>query len=92
MASRRLGLVAPSFQGPPGDAGVDRSLRQLPDGGGVAVMIRLWPRSLGDIRNDMIDGVIAANGLRGRKAAEVRRVLERVVPIPDARAASQAAS
>jgi hypothetical protein len=82
-ACRRLGLLAPSFQSPPAIEGADRTLRRTTDGRGVVISVRLWPRPLARIRGDMIDGILAANGLRGARADDVRRQLEEVVPVPD---------
>jgi hypothetical protein len=89
-ACGRLGLVAPSFRSPPAVAGVDRTLRRQPDGGGVVVAIRLWGRSFAAIRADMVDGVLAANGVaRGAPAGdELRALLEEVVPLPEGRVAA----
>jgi hypothetical protein len=80
---RRLGLLVPSFQSPPAIEGADRTLRRTTDGRGVVIAVRLWPRPLARIRDDMVDGIVAANGLRGDRAAEVRWLLEEVVPVPD---------
>jgi hypothetical protein len=82
-ACRRLGLLVPSFQSPPAIEGADRTLRRTADGRGVVIAVRLWPRPLERIRADMIDGIVAANRLRGPRADEVRRLLEEVVPVPD---------
>jgi hypothetical protein len=78
-----LGLLVPSFQSPPAIEGADRTLRRTADGRGVVIAVRLWPRPLERIRADMIDGIVAANRLRGPRADEVRRLLEEVVPVPD---------
>jgi hypothetical protein len=90
-AAARLGLVAPSFRSPPAVPGVDRTLRRRHhDGGGAVVAVRLWGRSFADIRADMVDGVLAANGLpQGSvEAARLRALLEEVVPVPGERRAA----
>jgi hypothetical protein len=85
-ACGRLGLVAPSFRSPPAVAGVDRTLRRqsVADGGGVVVAIRLWGRPFAAIRADMVDGVLAANGVpRGsRRGTTLAAALEEVVSLP----------
>src|SRR4051794_30031911 len=89
-ASACLGLVAPSFRSPPAVPGVDRTLRRPVDGAGAVVAIRLWGRTFAAIRADMIDGVLAANGVPTEEAdaVELRRVLREVVPVPEERAAA----
>ena len=82
-ACRQLGLVVPSFQSPPTVEGADRTMRRTADGRSVVIAIRLWPRPLSRIRDDMIDGILAANGLAGARADELRCLLEEVVPVPD---------
>jgi hypothetical protein len=84
-AARGLGLAAPSFRSPPLLAGVDRSLGRRPEGGAV-VAVRLRGRSQAQIRADMVDGVLAANGIGPTSpgAAELRRALEEVVPLASA--------
>ena len=90
LAARGLGLAAPSFRSPPLLAGVDRSLGRRP-GGGAVVAVRLRGRSLDQIRADMVEGVLAANGIgpTAAGAVDLRRALEEVVPI--ASSASRAA-
>ena len=83
-AARQLGLAAPAFRSPPLLAGVDRSLARRPEGGAV-VAVRLRGRSQAEIRADMVDGVLAANGVtHAAGAADLRRALEEVVPIASA--------
>jgi hypothetical protein len=75
--ARRRGLVAPSYRCPPRLVGADRSLRRRPGGAVVAVRIRgrPWPAVLAD----MIEGVIAANGLTPPLATRVRTELWELV-------------
>ena len=89
-AAARLGMVAPSFRSPPAVPGVDRTLRWHLDGGGAVVAVRLWGRSFAAIRADMVDGVLAANGVvRGSvEASRLRSLLEEVVPVPSERHAA----
>lgn len=75
--ARRRGLVAPTFRCPPRIVGADRTLRRRPGGGVVAVRVRErpWPAVLAD----MIEGVIAVNGLNPPAATRVRTELWEVV-------------
>ncbi|MFN8041580.1 MAG: hypothetical protein U0Q07_20350 [Acidimicrobiales bacterium] len=73
-AGRRRGLAVPGFRSPPRVTGADRTLRRRPDGSAVvAVRVRgrPWPAVLGD----MIEGVVAANGLHAPQADAVRTAL-----------------
>lgn len=82
--ARLRGLLAPSFRCPPRVVGADRTLRRRPGGAVVAVRLRErpWPAVLAD----MIEGVIAANGLSPPLATRVRTDLWEVVSAgaPDA--------
>lgn len=71
--ARRHGLAAPAFRSPPRLVGVDRSIRRA--GGGVIVAVRLEGRPWPAVAADMVEGVVAANGLRGREAAGWRLAL-----------------
>jgi hypothetical protein len=82
-ACRSLGLVAPSFRSPPTDPTADRTLKRRPGRDGVTVFVRLWPRRLPEIRDDMIAGVLAANGTTGARADQLRTMLEDVAPLPE---------
>ena len=75
--ARRRGLVAPSFRCPPRVVGADRTLRRRPGGGVVAVRVRgrPWPAVLAD----MIEGVVAVNGLSPPAATRVRTELWELV-------------
>ena len=75
--ARRRGLVGPSYRCPPRLVGADRTLRRRPGGAVVAVRIRgrPWPAVLAD----MIEGVIAANGLTPPAATRVRTELWELV-------------
>jgi hypothetical protein len=87
--ARRRGLVAPSFRCPPRLRGADRTLRRRPGGGVVAVRVRErpWPAVLAD----MIEGVIAVNGLAPPAATRVRTELWEVVTNANDRGVSRVA-
>lgn len=74
MICRERGLVAPGFRSPPADPSARRSLRHRPDGG-VIVAVRVRGRALAEVVVDLVDGVVAANGLHGEEAARLRREL-----------------
>jgi hypothetical protein len=82
---RRHGLVLPSFSSPPRVAGARRTIRRL-QGGGLMVSVQVRGRSVDDVLGDMVDGVVAANGLRGREAEGWRLALRAAVA-PEAMAA-----
>ena len=82
--ARAAGLVVPGFRSPPRLAGVDRSLRRR-SGAPPSVAVRLRDRALPCVVDDLVEGVIVANGLTGQRAARVRRSL-RAAALP-ARAA-----
>jgi hypothetical protein len=78
-AARALDLVAPAFRTPPRLDGADRTLRRAGGGGaapaGVVVAVRLADRAPAAVVGDLVDGVVAANGLVGAEADRVRRAL-----------------
>ena len=69
--ARALGLEVPGFRSPPRLAGTDRSLRRRP-GASPAVAVRLAGRPFAAVAVDMVEGVVVANGLTGRRADQVR--------------------
>ena len=71
---RRQGLVVPGFRSPPADPAARRTIRHRPDGG-VIVAVRVRGRPLADVLVDLVEGVVAANGLEGEEAARLRRRL-----------------
>ena len=71
---RRRGLVVPGFRSPPADPAARRTIRHRPDGG-VIVAVRVRGRPLADVLVDLVEGVVAANGLSGEEAARLRREL-----------------
>lgn len=73
-AARRAGLRVPSFRTPPRRRGAVRTLRRWP-GGGALVSVATRGRPVDDVLNDMAEGVLVANGLRGDEARSVRALL-----------------
>jgi hypothetical protein len=73
QAARAHELVGPGFRSPPRMIGADRTLRRRSDGCTVAVRVRgrLWVAVLAD----MVEGVVAANRLRGPRADRAREAL-----------------
>lgn len=76
--ARRGGLVAPGFRSPPRLPGADRTIRRWPRGGPV-VAVRLRDRPFEHVLADMVDGVVAANGLTGAEADRWRAALQAAV-------------
>jgi hypothetical protein len=72
--ARRQGLAAPGFRSPPRLPGAVRTIRRWP-AGGVIVAVAIRDRSVAEVIADMIDGVVAANGLTGVPADTLRRHL-----------------
>lgn len=70
---RRRNLIVPSYRSPPKVVGRRRTLRRDRDGA-VTISILVRDRPWSAVVNDMIDGVIAANGLEGAVAEELRDV------------------
>ena len=79
LRARRL--IVPGFRSPPRLAGADRTLRRRGTGASVAIRVRgrPWPAVLAD----MIDGVVATNGLVGVEADALRNALWQAVVGPD---------
>ena len=87
---RRRGLVAPGFRSPPADPKALRSLRRRPDGG-VIVAVQVRGRTLAEVVIDLVEGVVAANGLAGEEAERLRRQLLADLSDLDASLPAQAA-
>lgn len=85
-AARAQDLLAPSYRTPPRLVGIDRTVRRHAKGGAVAVRVRgrPWPAVVAD----MIDGVVALNGLDSAHANRVRADLWDVVLSSESRPAS----
>ena len=84
-AARAAGLVVPAFRSPPRRPGAPRTIRRLPGGPVVAVAVR--GREPSDVVADMVDGVLAANGLTGAAAVRVRAGLVEAAGLAAVRAA-----
>ena len=72
-ASRALGLSVPGFRSPPRLSGVQRSIKRWPGGATVAVVVRGRPWAA--VLADLVEGVVAANGLVGPAADTARSAL-----------------
>ena len=72
-AAQHLGLVGPSYRCPPRIVGVDRSLRRHVSG--VVISVTLRGRPWAAVLADMIEGVVAANGLDATQAIRLRSEL-----------------
>src|SRR5436190_15126456 len=72
--ARALGLTVPGFRSPPGVGGTSRTLRRRGDGSAV-VAVQVRGRSLDAVAADLVEGVVAANGLAGADADRVRAAL-----------------
>ena len=85
--ARGRGLAVPGFRSPPRLPGARRSLGRHP-GGGAVVAVVVRGRPLADVAADMVDGVLAANGLAGAGAEALRvALLASVLEARPARAA-----
>jgi hypothetical protein len=69
--ARSEGLSSPAFRSPPGLVGVTRSIRRRRDGE-ATVAVALRSRPWAAVVADMIEGVVAANRLRGVVADRCR--------------------
>lgn len=79
VAARRLGLVAPAFSSPPRRPDVDRVVRWWPGGQGATIAVRRAARPFASVVDDMVEGVIVVNHLRGVEAARARRQLAEIL-------------
>ena len=68
-----MGLVVPGFCSPPRLPGADRTIRR--SRGEPIVAVRLRGRPFTDVVADVVEGVLVANGIRGRPEWRVRRRL-----------------
>jgi hypothetical protein len=85
-ATRAAGLVVPAFRTPPRLESANRTIRRLP--GGPVVAVRIKERTFAQVVGDLVDGVIAANGLDAHTATRVRTSLLAALDLGgDARAA-----
>jgi hypothetical protein len=72
--ARSHALVVPAFRSPPRLERADRSIRRTA-GGGATIAVRVRGRPWPAVLADMIEGVVAANGLSGVHADRVRAAL-----------------
>jgi hypothetical protein len=79
-AARAAGLTVPAFRSPPRRSGAPRTIRRLPGGPVVSVVLR--GRPFGDVLVDMVEGIVIANGLQDPAAARVRGTLLDAVSAP----------
>lgn len=72
-SARAQGLAVPGFRSPPRLVGVQRSIKRWPGGATVAVVVRgrPWPA----VQADLVEGIVAANGLIGPAADRARAAL-----------------
>ena len=89
-AARAAGLIVPAFRSPPRRSGAPRTIRRLPGGPVVAVVLR--DRAFADVLADMVEGIVIANGLRDPAATRVRQVLLDAVAAPTPRDGVSAAA
>ena len=85
--ARRMGLQVPGFRCPPRSAHLVRAIRRYADGGAV-VAVRLRGRPHADVVEDMVAGIVVANGLRGARATAARSRLLAAVSSDDRSAAA----
>ena len=77
---RAAGLNVPAFRSPPRVAGVARTIRRMGDGAVVSIQIR--GRSVDQVADDMIEGIVIANRLEPQVAARMReRLRASVAPV-----------
>ena len=76
-AARAAGLAVPAFRSPPRVAGAVRTIRRYP--GGTVVSVQLRDRSHDAVAADMVEGVVATNGLTGDAALRVRTLLAEAI-------------
>lgn len=69
--TRAEGLTSPAFRSPPGLVGVSRSIRRRRQGP-ATVAVALRGRPWAAVLADMVEGVVAANRLRGVAADRCR--------------------
>ena len=72
-AARARGLSVPGFRSPPRLSGVQRSIKRWSGGATVAVVVRDRPWAA--VLADLVEGVVAANGLEGAAADTARSAL-----------------
>lgn len=71
--ARQMGLVVPGFRSPPRLPGAVRTIRR--SGSGTTIAVRRRGRPTEAVARDLVDGIVAANGLSGDDARACRRRL-----------------
>jgi hypothetical protein len=71
-AARRQGLAVPGFRSRPGLPGQPRTIRRGRGSAAAIVAVSLRGRSRAQVATDLVDGVLAANGLAGAAARSMR--------------------
>ena len=74
---RARGLIVPGFRSPPRIVGADRTIRRR--AGASVVSVRVRDRPAAAVLADMIEGVVAANGLVTPEADRLRAELWEVI-------------
>jgi len=85
-ATRAAGLTVPAFRTPPRRPGAPRTIRRLPGGPVVAVVLR--DRVFAEVLADMVEGIVIANRLEGAAAGRIRTMLLDAVASPGVSAAA----
>jgi len=85
-AARAAGLTVPAFRSPPRRPGAPRTIRRLPGGPVVAVVLR--DRVFAEVLADMVEGIVIANRLEGAAAGRIRTSLLDAVAAPGVSAAA----
>ena len=80
--ARARGLAVPGFRSPPRPPGLTRTIRRRSDGQAV-VAVRLRGRPFDAVAADIVEGVLAANRITGRRATVLRTRLLAAVPLSD---------
>ena len=89
-AARASGLEVPAFRSPPRIPDVNRSIRRYP--GGSVVSVKIKGRPLGRVVEDMVDGVLISNRVRGEASPRLRLALLRAALgefLPEGRVAEE---
>lgn len=72
--TKRLGLCAPGFRSPPRLAGFNRTLRRRLAGPPM-ISVRLGGRTINDVIDDMIQGVLVVNDIKSPNHLEIQNLL-----------------
>ncbi len=72
--TRRLGLCTPGFRSPPRLEGCNRTLRRRLAGPPM-ISVRLSGRTINDVIDDMVQGVLVVNDIKGPNHLEIQNLL-----------------